>query len=139
MNKHLLIYLSSATRYRSQLRRYRAQIYAETSHQVLSSWLDDFRPSASLSDKERGEVAQKDLDDIERCGLCIGFSFKDRHPGSGGRHFELGYAFSICEAWKVGPPEHVFHFLPGMFWFATWENCLARLRSMDANTKGGTA
>lgn len=50
--------------------------------------------------------------------------------GRGGRHVELGYALALDKSiWLVGRREHIFHSLPQVKHFDSWDSAFQFLRS----------
>ncbi len=90
--------------------------------EVVSTWHD--RPeeeNCPYSDAEWAAFAERDLQEIEACNSF--FSFQG-WGSRGGRHTELGFAVERMrlrggiEIHCFGKREHLFHFLPGVFFHA---------------------
>jgi hypothetical protein len=72
--------------------------------------------------------AQIDLDDIVAADTMINFT-GNGGGGKGGRHVEFGVAIDTSQQIIIGPREHVFHTLPQVLQYDTWEAFLADLDS----------
>lgn len=68
-------------------------------------------------------MARMDLDDVRSASVCIAFTESPgQAQGRGGRHTELGIALAMgLRVILIGPREHVFHCLPDIEQFDTWE------------------
>jgi hypothetical protein len=93
---------------------------------VVSSWFDN----APLLEQElapSGRAAQAALSDLRELRLATTLVAFTEDPGQqnggrGGRHTELGIAIGLgLRIILVGRREHVFHCLPGVERFDTWE------------------
>lgn len=122
------IYLAARYSRREELCKYREQLQA-AGHVVTSRWLngnhqvDDAGLSAQAQEKERTRFAVEDWEDLMDAQLCISFTEEPRSSNSrGGRHVEFGAAVAkalFCVV--IGPRENVFHCLPQVWVFPTWE------------------
>jgi len=123
------IYLASRFSRLMELRGYKKQI-EELGHKVVSRWLneDPEQTFEKCSDEKRADVAQRDLRDVWGAEMFIGFNEEPRTPTNGGRLVELGFALDVIPCWIVGPRENVFHYLPSIRHFETWEQALAKLK-----------
>jgi hypothetical protein len=128
------IYLASRYSRREELCVYRATLEAE-GHTVTSRWLngnhqiDDQGLSVEGVENERTRFALEDWEDLMAAECCIGFTEPARSVANsrGGRHVEFGGAIAAGkDCIVVGPRENVFHCLPQVRRFATWEEFLAR-------------
>lgn len=131
-----------ASRYGRKLElRQRREDLQQAGHVVTSQWLDtDLRATdlgvTSSGPEDREYHAQQDLADIQRADVLIAFT-EDPEAGPvssrGGRHVEFGYALACGRpVIVVGPRENIFHFLPNVRVFATWEEFLAWLSAITA-------
>ena len=127
-----IIYLAARYSRAEELCGY-AKVLRESGYEVTSRWLD----GSSQISKEAKEVeastdsiplsgrlfAEIDYTDLLRSDTLIAFTEKPgAGPGRGGRHVEFGLAV----AWGhrimiVGPRENVFHTLPEVEQFWTWD------------------
>jgi hypothetical protein len=102
-------------------------------HTVTSRWIDlhggkypgSFVPEQLNRDPEYcGKIAQVDLDDLEAADVVISFT-EAGGGGKGGRHVEFGIAIGRGKRLIIiGPREHVFHTLPGVEWYPSWQDLL---------------
>ncbi len=142
------IYLAASYSRRREMLLYADQLMA-LGHAITSSWIDGHHEANSrhsgqadrLADvAERALWAQEDVIDILSSDTLIGFTEGPDAPGRrrGGRHVEFGIALGVylaqrgAMAWRlmiVGPRENVFHCLPCVEWYDTWEACLAKLET----------
>lgn len=110
-----------------------ARELARHGYEVTSRWLtsEDALAPAELDGSGRAaDLALMDLEDVRRAGICIAFTEPphETKPGRGGRHTELGIALALgLRVVLVGPREHVFHCLPEIEQFATWDEARAAL------------
>ena len=83
---------------------------------VRSSWLDHNYGEHTNPTVLRQE-ARNDLADIDACDTLILLNFEGwETEGSGGKHFETGYAFSRgMLVIVVGQRSNVFHHLPSIY------------------------
>lgn len=101
------------------------QIHGREAYQVARSdkginELEAFPEQAAL-------FAQDDYDDLRNADYVICFSEEPRNgdSGRGGRHVELGLALAWGKAvFIVGPRENVFHCLPGIQVYTTFQDFL---------------
>jgi hypothetical protein len=100
------------------------RVYAEElktrGHKIVSRWVYD----DSVCDVAEGVCAQRDLDDLEGTDTLIAFT----GGGRGGRHVELGYSLAIgTNVIVIGKREHIFHYLPYVKHYNTWQEYLDEL------------
>lgn len=78
---------------------------------------------------QREEFAHHDWDDLLAADVVISFTEQPRTSGTrGGRHVEFGAALALGKRCiVVGWRENVFHCLPDVEFYATWEEALAVL------------
>ena len=125
------IYLAAAYERRWELFGYRNELVwrglTVTSRWVLTP--EPTVPYGGLSTVMRAELAQEDWEDVRAADIMINFTEPgDTAASSGGRHVELGAALAFEKRCMiVGPRENVFHCLPEVEHFETWERCLAEL------------
>ena len=130
------IYLASRYSRREELCRYRSDIIF-TGHEVTSRWLDgnhqisDDGLSALAAKAERVRFATKDWHDLMAADWCISFTEAPRSSNSrGGRHVEFGAAMAKgLHCVVIGPRENVFHCLPEVECFDSWEEFYPTLQS----------
>lgn len=124
-------YLAARYSRREELCRYRADL-ADRGVKVPARWLngnhqiDDQGLSAEAGREARERFATEDLDDVLTADLLIAFTEPPRSSNSrGGRHVEFGVAIGRgMPVIVVGERENVFHCLPDVTVYATWEEAL---------------
>ncbi len=122
------IYLAARYSRIDELNGYAEQLRS-LGHTVDARWLqgnhqiDDAGLSAEAETAERVRFAEEDLHDLMSADACISFTEIPRSTNSrGGRHVEFGAALAagkLCIV--IGPRENVFHCLPEVYWFSSWE------------------
>jgi hypothetical protein len=118
-------YLASRFRHRYILQGYRQALSRINIH-TTSRWLD-------LKDEDESQLAacaKTDAADIEISDLLISFPEPARSlpPTRGGHFWEEGFAYGTNKrVMVVGNRVHVFHYLPDVEFFASWNECLAAL------------
>lgn len=98
---------------------------------VTSRWLEGRSPISSdgLSEEatleQRAWFAEQDWNDLMAADTCISFTEPSRSSNTrGGRHVELGAALAAGKrVIVVGHRENVFHCLPQVEFFRTWQEC----------------
>ena len=123
------VYLAARYSRREELCHHRDELRA-LGYRVDVRWLDgDHQVSDSgLSDRgneaERIRFANEDLTDLEHSDWCISFTEIPRTGSTrGGRHVEFGFAFSKgLRCVVIGHRENVFHCLPDVEFFASWDD-----------------
>ena len=127
------IYLAARYGRREELLGYKAELEAE-GHSVPARWLlgehqaNDGALEVEAATESIPSIArafaEDDIADLKAADLLIAFSEVPRgtHGSRGGRHVELGLAL----AWGkpiivIGPAENVFHTLPQIQRWPTWE------------------
>jgi nucleoside 2-deoxyribosyltransferase len=111
-----------------------ARMLESSGVEVACRWL--FAEGAALSAEEldselrAGQMASMDFEDLRAADVCLAFTEQAREPqGRGGRHAEVGIALGLGHrVILVGPREHVFHCLPQVEHFASWEDAQTALR-----------
>lgn len=77
--------------------------------------------------------AQEDYDDLRAADVCLSFTEgPGEMPGRsrGGRHVELGIALALnMRCVVVNARENVFHWLPQIEFYATWEDACTALQT----------
>lgn len=131
----MIAYLAARYGRIEEMRQYREELRA-IGVVVFSSWLDGAVDAneADATTSQRVMWAQDNLADLGLADTIIAFSEPEGAPGAsrGGRHVEFGYALAMRrlrhEAWTpqlyvVGPPENIYHSLPDVRQFETWQEC----------------
>ena len=112
-----------------------AQILATHGFEVTARWIKgdhDLRAHGQAeADHWMSLWAQEDIEDLVRADICISFTERtgDIHGRArGGRHAEFGMALILGKScYLVGPREHVFHWMPMVKIYETWDACLGAL------------
>lgn len=126
------VYLAAAFERQPELLGY-AQELELLKIDVTSRWLTFEKPMQEYSeDKFRRNMAMIDEMDVVRADVLVLFSHpRGKGPSSGGRHVEYGMArVAGNHIFVVGPKENIFHYLPGVRHFETWDACKAALIEM---------
>lgn len=121
------IYLAARYSRHEEMRAY-AALLRQLGHNVLSRWINGGHEiskegSTQASHAERQVFAQEDLDDLLGAQWCISFTEEPRTTKTrGGRHVEFGVSLITCErVIVIGHRENVFHSLPMVEFYPTWE------------------
>jgi nucleoside 2-deoxyribosyltransferase len=133
------VYLAARYSRREELCDYRAALH-EAGFEVTSRWLDGAHQvylngeplgpeqealieSGHASPEVRGRFAAEDWNDVVSADICINFTEAPRSNASrGGRHVEFGAALALGKrCMVVGWRENVFHCLPEVEFFETWD------------------
>lgn len=129
------IYLAARYSRREEMLTY-AKDLENLGHTVISRWITGCHEipgkSESIGDRntytteERAHFATEDLQDLLHSSCIIAFTEEENAPSNrGGRHVEFGYAIGKnLELYVVGPKENVFHCLPNVKAFNTWQDFL---------------
>jgi hypothetical protein len=84
--------------------------------------------SVQAADHERQRFAMEDYADLLKADCTISLMETPRNNSRGGRHVEFGIAVALGHRLMVvGPRETVFHHLPEVEHFDTWEECVAKI------------
>ena len=130
----MLIYL--AARYsRYPEMQEKAKNLERLGHHITSRWiLGDHEVRAkgkAESDLWQARWALEDYADLCRADVCISFTEPPEDKpgrGRGGRHVEFGIALEQKKRCiVVGYRENIFHWLPSVHFYPTWEDCMANL------------
>ena len=118
------IYLAAAYSRRLEMYNY-AVLLEGQGHRVNAEWVvgHDIPKGASETeaDRMRAEFALADWQDIANSQLLVCFTGNDKRK-RGGRHVEFGLGLNNCDQCVVvGPRENVFHYLPCVKQFDTFE------------------
>lgn len=113
-----------------EMQSYANQLVA-LGHVVVSRWIwggHDLREDAPPEENQR--LAQEDVFDISTAGMLIYFADMP-YNGRGGRHVELGISLAKrIPIAIIGHRENVFHYLPEITLYQTWQDFIVRL-AMD--------
>lgn len=138
-----LIYLAARYSRREELCGY-AEALKDLGAFVTSRWLngnhqlDDSGLSEEAKQEERIRFACEDWEDLFQADICVSFTETPRGTNSrGGRHVEFGAAMAMGkECIVIGHRENVFHCLPGVAFYSTWEECLQAFTEKGFNVDG---
>ena len=143
----MIIYLAARYSRREELCRYRRQL-EDLGHTVQARWLDgghqigdhgtpigddgeslvegDSEAASAEAARLRTRFALDDWEDVNAADLVISFTEPPRSkPNRGGRHVEFGIALAnLARVFVVGHRENIFHWLPAVKFFETWEEAL---------------
>jgi len=121
------IYLSSRYARREELVEYRRQLQ-DLGHIVQARWLNGDHQYDQFSNEG---FAVEDLEDVIAAELCISFTEGPRYKANrGGRHVEYGIALANkARVMVVGYRENIFHWLPFVEFYPTWEEALSTLKT----------
>lgn len=115
------IYLAASYERRLEILEY-ANLLEHDGHEIVSRWLN-----GEGEQHTDAWCALQDHDDLNHAHCQINFT--DGKLSRGGRNVELGYAVSWQDrVLLVGPREHVFHHLPWIEHFDTFEEARKALR-----------
>lgn len=117
------IYLASRYDHLARMQGYKRGLEL-AGYEVTARWVNGEHEAYENDPHLRGKFAQEDWDDIVRADWVINFT---EHPGSGstrgGRHTEMGIGLALHKRCiTIGPRENVFHYLPQIERFETWED-----------------
>jgi hypothetical protein len=132
MNK---IYLASQYGRKDELKTYR-DIFQARGYTITSRWLDETGKDSNsgsrdhfIADKQYAINADRDENDISDSDYFVLFTeepYGKKYPGTGGRHYETGYAKSLgLKLFVVGWRENIFHHLPRFTYCANLEALFA--------------
>jgi hypothetical protein len=120
------VYLAARFARQTELRGV-AEELEESGASVVSRWLTSpsaLAPVELVAGGRAAEMALMDLEDLRRATICVAFTEEasSESTGRGGRHTEVGLALAMgLRVVLVGPREHVFHCLPSIEHYATWQ------------------
>lgn len=132
MEKRERIYLAGSFSRCAELNNY-AQELRDLGYVVDCRWLNgshQFHPGAEKVEAatdmppEAAAFALDDWEDLQNSGIVISFTGGPGSTKRGGRHVEFGMAIAYNKRpMLVGPRENVFHALPSVEQFYSWEEC----------------
>ena len=111
-----------------ELNKYKQDLEAR-GNKVTSRWLkgEHRAEDADLDPVFSADIALKDLLDVYEAGTIINFTEPPRQQNTtrGGRHVEFGVGLALRRHLVIiGPRENVFHYLPDVKQYDTWEQFL---------------
>lgn len=133
------IYLAARYSRHVELQGY-AQQLRDLGHTITSRWIngghqiDDRGLSTEAEAEERTRFAIEDREDVYAANCIISFTEQPRSNNSrGGRHVELGIGIGrSMKLLVVGHRENVFHCLPEVAFFPSWEEALEDIKKWAA-------
>lgn len=128
------IYLAARNYRLDELRGY-ADDLRNMGHEVTSRWLQGrHQARGSLDHPQWPGIAQEDVDDLAAADAVISITEPTR-GGGGGRHVEFGLGLAWGKRMLLlGAAENLFHTLPSVEAYPTWEDVLAGLGSEGAKS-----
>jgi hypothetical protein len=111
------VYIASNYTRREEMQGYASQL-REMGYTVNVRWI-----TGEHENMENETIALEDRQDLYESDVCLNFT-KDAENARrrGGRHVEMGMAIALeIHCVIIGPRENVFHWLPEVTQFDTWE------------------
>lgn len=136
------IYLAAPYRRRNELRDIAEELQS-FGVRVTSRWLlEDFSLNVQLGElpeKVNTDIATMDLTDILAAdGMLFFAEDANNQPPRGGRHVEFGYALAEgLQMYVIGDKENIFHYLPNVHHFATFNDFTTEMLNVDHTQIGG--
>jgi len=131
------VYLAAQYARREELKAH-ADALQKIGIEITSHWVHETAAfvsggptgTANNSPEHVGEMAERDLADINRANILVLFTNgPETKIVRGAHHFEAGYAYGQgIEVITVGPRDNVFHYLPCVKNYPTWEDAYAKLQ-----------
>lgn len=131
------IYLAASFARREEMEEYRHQLI-DLGHDVTSYWIvRDPVPYESLNPTQRMYAAIQDHVEVTQCDMLVQFSSVGIDvPTHGGRHTEFGIALEGRKHLVlVGECEQIFHHLPQVRQYRTWEQFINALNGVGSPWK----
>ena len=139
------IYLASRFSRREEMLGH-AEVLASLGHEVVSRWVFGAHEivgkggeDTAYPEEQRADFAAHDIADVERADIVLSFTEEPRKPSTnrGGRHVEFGYALALGKrrgiaVGIVGPRENVFHCLPEVKQFNSFDDFLSVLTEVKS-------
>jgi len=122
------IYLAAQYSRHEEMLGYAEQLRAR-GHTVTSRWIKGEHEDPKDDPEISAKYAMEDVEDMEAAEALVFFSNDDKKSrGRGGRHVEFGIALATeMDIAIIGPRENVFHHLPFVAHFDTWEEFLEQV------------
>lgn len=135
----MLIYLASRFSRIVEMRGYRSVLEGD-GHVITSRWLDEGEPGEGddsyIPSNESVQFAIIDITDVARSELILSFTEPPRAWTRGGRHVEFGLGLAWGkEQVIVGPKENVFHTIPSVKQFESFDWARMYLKELDETWK----
>lgn len=140
---NMKVYLGGPYQWKERIEKARAEMES-AGITCTSTWLNEtHNPStqlADLSEELHTRYALRDIEDISRAGYFVLFAVPptDDPIPRAGRHVEFGYALALdLTIYVVGTTrENIFHYLPDIKHFETWDDVLAQLIKKSTEALG---
>lgn len=152
MEHRTKVYLAARYSRHPEMQRYAKQLEA-LGVEITSRWIYGGHEMPSSGEEPCGQSAAwmagtmpqwafEDWLDVKSADLVLNFTEDPAQPqgrGRGGRHVECGLAIAWnIPCWVIGPREHIFHWLPQVQVFATWDEAVEHLAAIRASSPGWT-
>jgi len=129
------IYLAARYSLHPELQEYARQLSYD-GHTITSRWIwgshqiDDSNLADANDVPEKIKFALEDREDLEMADTILSFTEPPRSSASrGGRHVEYGMALALNkQCMVVGPRENIFHWLPEVAVFDTFDQARKALK-----------
>lgn len=120
------IYLMARYRRQLEMREVAKILTTRYDHKITSGWIwqndeiTDKHIGTEIALTTQANLALRDVNDISRADICIGFSDPIGTQLRGGKMVELGIALAMGKViYVVGGREHIFHALESIVHFDT--------------------
>ncbi len=125
------IYLAARYTRREEMRERAIELEA-MGHKVTSRWINGSHGMDDDNPREAERFALEDFADLLEAGVVVSFTEAPRSGHSrGGRHVEFGMAVAVGKTTiVVGHRENVFHCLPWVVFYETWDEAKHVLRCL---------
>ena len=126
------VYLAASYKRRDELRVY-AKVLRSFGYSVTSRWLRELSPPKieldDVSAKFLRQHAEQDIEDINEAEVFVLFTRDKKERG--GMYVEMGYALAKNKnVILVGPKRNIFHWLPEIQTFDTFEGFLGSVTNV---------
>jgi nucleoside 2-deoxyribosyltransferase len=125
------LYLAAQFSRRDELRNYGDELQ-KIGIDITSGWVYEPSSGEAMGDNaaHTRQIADRDIRDIDRCNWLLLFTNgPETRIVRGAHHFEAGYAYGRgIRVITVGPRDNVFHYLPCIRNFPTWEDAFEYLK-----------
>jgi nucleoside 2-deoxyribosyltransferase len=140
--RKLKVYLAVPYQRKEEIKIFADELRAENIY-VTSNWLNEPHKSSTqlpdVLDGERLIYAQQDMRDVIEADIFVLFADFTKTIVRAGRHVEFGIALAIGQLVRPMPIfvvgeeyENIFHYLPQVTHFETWQAIKARLSRLAA-------
>ncbi len=121
------VYLAARYDHLSLMQQYKHRL-EQSGFAVTSRWVTGANDAYEHNEGMRMSFALDDVRDVETADWLIAFTERPNTGSTrGGRHVEFGIALALNKRCiVVGPRENVFHYLPQIVRYETWEDFYGR-------------